>query len=136
MGYCRVMRLASLVLLGATLACVAGRAPAPRQHDTVSILSPRCAGVRSCVLGHVTESGTAAPVAEAAVFLEREPGQAGGDPIRILTLTDEQGVFEVVDPPPGSYRLAVYKGASSVEVAGLELGRDGTTVLPVRLVAR
>jgi hypothetical protein len=123
-----------VLLLGTTIGCATGRAPSPRpQHDTVSILSPRCAQVRSCVLGHVTVSGTAAPVAEAAVFLEREPERAGGAPIRILTLTDEQGVFEVADPPPGSYRLAVYKGASSVEVAGLELGRDGTTVLPVQL---
>lgn len=88
------------------------------------------------MLGHVTASDTAAPVAEAAVFLERESDPAEGEPIRILTLTDEQGVFVVDDPPPGSYRIAIYKGASSVEVAGLELGRDGTTVLPVRLGSR
>ena len=123
--------LAALTFTG----CVAGdRATTVRaHHDTISILSPRCAGVRSCVLGHVTASGTAAPVAEAAVFLEREPERGEAEPIRILALTDEQGVFVVDDPPPGSYRLAVYKGDSSVEVAGLELGRDGTTVLPVRL---
>lgn len=123
--------LAALTFSG----CAAGdRATSMRaQHDTISILSPRCAGVRSCVVGHVTASGTAAPVAEAAVFLEREPEQGEAEPIRILALTDEQGVFVVDDPPPGSYRLAVYKGDSSVEVAGLELGRDGTTVLPVRL---
>jgi hypothetical protein len=123
--------LAALTFSG----CVAGdRAASSRaQHDTVSILSPRCAGVRSCVVGHVTAAGTAAPVAEAAVFLEREPEQGESEPVRILALTDEQGVFVVDDPPPGSYRLAVYKGDSSVEVAGLELGREGTTVLPVRL---
>jgi hypothetical protein len=123
--------LAALTFAGCT---VGDRAAATRpQRDTISILSPRCAAVRSCVLGHVTASGTAAPVAEAAVFLEREPEAGEAEPIRILTLTDEQGVFVVDDPPPGSYRLAVYKGDSSVEVAGLELGRDGTTVLPVRL---
>jgi hypothetical protein len=126
---------ALLVLLSATLGCAVGPPSSRRQHDTVSILSPRCAQVRSCVLGHVTEADSAAPVAEAAVFFERE-AEPGSEPIRILTLTDAQGVFEVVDPPPGNYRLAVYKGASSVEVAGLELGRDGTTVLPVRLSMR
>ncbi|HLT38284.1 MAG TPA: carboxypeptidase-like regulatory domain-containing protein [Enhygromyxa sp.] len=131
------MHRLTLVLLAAAVGCVGGRSPSPRpQHDTISILSPRCAGVRSCVLGHVTASDTAAPVAEAAVFLERESDPAEGEPIRILTLTDEQGVFVVDDPPPGSYRIAIYKGASSVEVAGLELGRDGTTVLPVRLGSR
>lgn len=123
--------LAALTFSGCTVGNRA--APRPAQHDTVSILSPRCAGVRSCVLGHVTRSGTAAPVAEAAVFLERELEQGESEPIRILALTDEQGVFVVDDPPPGSYRLAVYKGDSSVEVAGLELGRNGTTVLPVQL---
>jgi hypothetical protein len=124
-----------VVLLSTALGCVASeRIPttaAPR--DTISILSPRCAGVRSCVLGHVTASGTAVPVAEAAVFLEREPQAGEVEPIRILALTDEQGVFVVDDPPPGQYRLAVYKDDSSVEVAGLELGREGTTMLPVRL---
>lgn len=125
--------LAALTFAG----CVVGERAAPiTQHDTISILSPRCAGLRSCVVGHVTASGTAAPVAEAAVFLERESEpehHEDAEPIRILALTDEQGVFVVDDPPPGSYRLAVYKGDSSVEIAGLELGRDGTTVLPVRL---
>lgn len=126
--------LAALTFTG----CTAGSRAAPvrPQHDTISILSPRCVGVRSCVLGHVTAAGTAAPVAEAAVFLEREREQHEAEPIRIVALTDEQGVFVVDDPPPGRYRLAVYKGEGSVEVAGLELGRDGTTVLPVRLRVR
>ena len=107
----------------------------PPQRDTVSIVSPRCEGVRSCVLGHVTAAGTATPIAEAAVFLEREPEADELEPIRILALTDAQGVFEVDDPPPGSYRLAIYKDDSSIEVAGIELGRAGTTILPVRLRA-
>ncbi len=124
-----------VALLGVTTSCAAARhAPAgPAQRDTISIVSPRCAGVHSCVLGHVTASGTAAPVAKAAVFLEREPEAGEAEAIRILALTDEQGVFVVDDPPPGSYRIAIYKDDSSVEVAGLELGRDGTTMLPVRL---
>lgn len=67
------------------------------------------------------------------MFLEREPQTGETEPIRILALTDEQGVFVVDDPPAGRYRLAVYKDDSSVEVAGLELGREGTTMLPVRL---
>jgi hypothetical protein len=119
--------------MGAALGCVAGEVEREPLHNTISIVSPRCAGVSSCVLGHVTHAGTAAPVAEAAVFLERElePGEA--EPVRILALTDEHGVFIVNEPPPGSYRIAVYKSESSVEVSGLELGREGATLLPVRL---
>jgi hypothetical protein len=125
----------SPLILAVALGCVASeRAPVePSARDSISILSPRCAGLRSCVLGHVTVSGTAAPVAEAAVFLERELDSDDGEPVRILALTDEQGVFTVGDPPPGSYRIAVYKEDSSVEVSGMELGREGTTMLPIRL---
>jgi hypothetical protein len=101
--------------LGAVLGCVAGK-PEPRPlHDSISIFSPRCAGLRSCVVGHVTAPGTATPVAEAAVFLVRElePGER--------------------EPPLGSYRIAVYKDASHVEVIGMELGGPGATMLLVRL---
>ncbi len=129
-----------LALLLATCACAAGERAASRSapRASVTMLSPRCAGVRSCLVGHVTGSGSSAPVAKAAVFLEREPEDGddpGAEPLRILALTDEQGVFVVEQPPPGSYRLAVYKDDSSVEVAGLELGREGTTLLPIRLGA-
>jgi hypothetical protein len=119
--------------LGVVLGCVAGKPEPKPLHDSVSIFSPRCAGLRSCVVGHVTASGTATPVAEAAVFLVRElePGEA--EPVRILALTDEQGVFVVDEPPLGSYRIAVYKDASHVEVNGMELGGPGTTMLLVRL---
>jgi hypothetical protein len=145
---------ASISLLPLALTLISGcalgdRAPTHTQlRNTVSILSPRCEGVRSCVLGHVTAAGSATPIAEAAVFLELEEAGDGPDrgparadtgdgaPLRILALTDAQGVFEIDNPPPGSYRLAIYKDDSSVEVAGLELGSAGTTVLPVRLGAR
>jgi hypothetical protein len=116
-----------------TLGCVAGEVEPERLHDTISILAPRCAAVRSCLLGHVTAAGTAAPVAEAAVFLVRELEPGEEEPVRFFALTDEQGVFVVDEPPAGSYRIAVYKEASSVEVTGMELGREGTTMLPVRL---
>lgn len=121
------------VASAAALGCVAGEFEPEPLHDTISILSPRCAGVSSCVLGHVTEAGTAAPVAEAAVFLERELEPGEDEPVRIIALTDEQGVFIVNEPPPGSYRIAVYKSESSVEVSGMELGGEGATLLPVRL---
>jgi hypothetical protein len=124
---------AAAVAMGATFGCAGGQLEPPPRHDTISILSPRCAGVSSCVLGHVTEAGTAAPIAEAAVFLERELEPGEDEPVRILALTDEQGVFIVNEPPPGSYRIAVYKSESSVEVSGMELGREGATLLPVRL---
>ncbi|KIG18619.1 hypothetical protein DB30_00304 [Enhygromyxa salina] len=124
---------AAAAAFGLALGCVAGRPEAEPLHDTISILSPRCAGVSSCVLGHVTAAGTAAPVAEAAVFLERELEAGEDEPVRILALTDEQGVFIISEPPPGSYRIAVYKSESSVEVSGMELGGEGATLLPVRL---
>ncbi|NVB39010.1 carboxypeptidase regulatory-like domain-containing protein [Pseudenhygromyxa sp. WMMC2535] len=125
--------LAGLIALSG-LGCVgAGPTFAPVARDTIVILSPRCAGVSSCVLGHVTSAEGGAPVAQASVFLEREGEQDGAGGIRIMTLTDEQGVFTVADPPPGSYRVAIYKQAGSVEVVGIELGRAGTTVLPIRL---
>ena len=128
----------SLLLALVTAGCVGGQAPpsaSPVARDTISILSPRCAGVRSCVLGHVTAAETSAPVAKASVFLERAPGpgEGEGEATLIMALTDEQGVFTVSDPPPGNYRIAIYKEAGVVEVVGLELGRAGTTVLPIRL---
>ena len=126
-----------LLLLGcAASGCAITVIEAQPAHDTISILSPRCAGLSSCVLGHVTAAGTAAPVAEAAVFLERDLEQGEDEPVRFLSLTDEQGVFIIDEPPPGSYRIAVYKGDASVEVIGMELGRAGTTILPVRLTAQ
>lgn len=125
-----------LALTWLTGGCAVSHHEAEPIHDTISILSPRCAEVRSCVLGHVTAAGTAAPIAEAAVFLEREREPGEDEPVRIISLTDEQGVFTIDDPPPGSYRIAVYKDDSSVEVTGMELGRAGTTMLPVRLATR
>jgi len=129
---------AAAVAIGAAFVCsaggcIAGQIEPEPMHDTISTVSPRCAGVSSCVLGHVTAAGTAAPVAEAAVFLERELEAGEDEPVRIIALTDEQGVFIISEPPPGSYRIAVYKSESSVEVIGMELGREGTTLLPVRL---
>ncbi len=133
-------RLARLALLGSAFTLL-GSACAPRStgpdrlavRDSISIVSPRCANVRSCLLGHVTSARDAAPVFEAVVFLERETARPDDEPVRIQTRTDEQGVFTVADPPPGSYRIKVYKEANAVEVIGVELGRPGTTMLPVRL---
>ena len=113
--------------------CVVSVVEAEPVHEVISVVAPRCAGVSSCLLGHVTTAGTAAPIAEAAVFLERELAPGEDEPVRIISLTDEQGVFVVDEPPPGSYRIAVYKNDSSVELTGMELGHAGTTMLPVRL---
>jgi hypothetical protein len=125
--------MVAIVSLGVAFGCVAGTRESEPLHDSISIFSPRCAGVRSCVVGHVAAPGTAAPVAEAAVFLVRELEPGEQEPVRILALTDEQGVFVVDEPPAGSYRIAVYKHASYVEVIGMELGGPGTTMLLVRL---
>jgi hypothetical protein len=116
-----------------TLGCAAGPARPPQRQDTIAILSPRCAGLSSCLIGHVTTVAAAAPIAQAAVFLIRELEAGEPEPVRFFALTDEQGVFVVEQPPPGRYRISVYKDDRSVEVTGMLLGAPGTTVLPVRL---
>ena len=123
----------ALLSLGAALGCVAGQVQSEPLHDSVSIFSPHCAGLRSCVVGHVTTPGSAVPVADAAVFLVRDLAPDETEPVQILALTDEQGVFVVDEPPVGRYRIAVYKDASHVEVIGMQLGDPGTTMLLVRL---
>lgn len=126
------------VLVGTATGCLASapRAPIvdPARRGGVTFVQARCASVTSCLLGQVTAADTAAPMARAAVFLEREPGQ-GETPVRIVTVTDDQGVFAVEDAPAGHYRLAVYKEERRLEVRGLELGLPGTTMVPVRLPA-
>lgn len=121
------------LLLPASGGCVAGEVEAKPLHDTISFLAPRCAELRSCVVGHVTQAGTSAPVAEAAVFLIRELEPGEDEPLRFFALTDHQGVFVVDEPPAGDYRIAVYKDASRVELVGMQLGKPGVTLLPVRL---
>jgi hypothetical protein len=106
---------------------------APVTKGGVTFISPRCAEVRSCLVGQVTAADTSAPLSRAAVFLERDDRDGPG--VRILTLTDDQGVFTVVDAPTGRYRLAIYKDARRLEARGLKLGEPGTTLVPVRLPA-
>lgn len=68
------------------------------------------------------------------MFLELEKDDAKTQsPDPILRLTDDQGVFTVVDAPAGRYRLSVYKDARQIVATGLELGAPGTTIVPVRL---
>lgn len=119
----------------------------------VTLLAPRCASASSCVVGHVTAAESGSPLSHAAVFLQFEAattpvtgeaqgeaegeaeGEAGAEtsPGWILALTDEQGVFEIDDPPPGRYRMSVYAPPREIEMGGIELGARGTTVVPVRL---
>lgn len=110
----------------------------PSSAGGVTFIRPRCAEVRSCLLGQVVAAESATPLSRAAIFLEREVERGevrDGDvrPLRIVTMTDDQGVFTVVDAPEGRYRIAVYKDARRLEARGLELGAPGTTVVPVRL---
>lgn len=121
-------------------------APERRGAGEVTLISPRCVGATSCVLGHVTAAENGAPLSRVAVFLEpltadlaeTEPSPADGEPSprgpTILALTDDQGVFTVVDPPPGAYRIAVYARSRKAEVRGLEIESKGTTMVPIRLV--
>lgn len=100
----------------------------------VTMVTPRCVEVRSCLLGQVVEAETSTPLARAAVFLEREPeGTAAGAPLQIVRTTDEQGVFTVADAPAGRYSVSVYKGARHISASGLELGGPGTLMVPIRL---
>ncbi len=126
----------SAALLGAS-GCATGPRVAPPAvgvRGGVTFVSPRCPEVRSCVLGQVTSADTGAPLSAAVVFLvrESEPGEA--KPHRIVAVTDDQGVFTVVDAPTGRYRITVVK-RRSVEARGLRLGAPGTTMVPVRLPA-
>ncbi|MFO0635987.1 MAG: hypothetical protein U0168_24370 [Nannocystaceae bacterium] len=123
----------ALLLTAMASGCVVSTVPAPTRAPSlrggVTFIGPRCAEVRSCLVGQVIAAETAAPLSRVAVFLQRE--DVGAKPI--LTLTDDQGVFTVVDAPLGRYRLAVYKDARKLEARGLKLGDPGTTLVPVRL---
>jgi hypothetical protein len=130
---CRLLGLA-LLLLGA--AC---RAPVPvhppvsaANRGGVTFVRAHCASASSCLLGQVVTAETAAPLSRATVFLEREDGGTGGA-VQITTLTDDQGVFAIAEPPAGRYRLQVFKRERRLEVHGLSLGEPGTIMVPVRL---
>lgn len=125
--------LASSLLLALLGGCAAQHETQEPTRNTVTIVPARCGQVGVCVLGHVTVAGTTAPVAKATVFLEREQREGEPEALRLYALTDELGVFIFEEPPPGNYRLAVYKEDSSIELGGLELGAPGVTLLPVRL---
>ncbi len=133
----RTVQRASLILaLALAPACRAPAAPsrAPvgaANRGGVTFVRARCASASSCLLGQVVTAETAAPLSRATVFLEREEGE--GEVVEITTLTDDQGVFAVVEPPAGRYRLQVFKRERRLEVHGLALGEPGTTMVPVRL---
>ncbi|MBV1859903.1 MAG: carboxypeptidase-like regulatory domain-containing protein [Nannocystaceae bacterium] len=121
---------------------LAGCGPAPMPITTtpvhalggVTMVTPRCVEVRSCLLGQVVAAETSTPLARAAVFLQREPqGAAGDGALQIVRTTDEQGVFTVADAPAGRYSVSVYKGARRISASGLELGGPGTLMVPIRL---
>lgn len=114
------------------------RSPEPTsRRGGVTFVQARCASADSCLLGQVVAAETAVPLSRATVFLEREErgGEADTEPVKITTLTDDQGVFAVEEPPAGRYRLSVFKRERRLEVHGLSLGEPGTTMVPVRLPA-
>lgn len=121
---------------------LAGCSPGPMPTTTtpvhslggITMVTPRCVEVRSCLLGQVVAAETSTPLARAAVFLEREPEGTDADvPLQIVRTTDEQGVFTVADAPAGRYSVSVYKGARRISASGLELGGPGTLMIPIRL---
>ena len=107
--------------------------PGTAARGGVTLLSPRCERAESCVLGHVTAAESGSPMSHAAIFFQIEAAEATKKPGWILTLTDDQGVFEIENPPPGRYRLSVYAPPREIEMTGIELGAIGTTGLSVRL---
>lgn len=134
----RVSLLGLLGLFGiAACATAPSHVPTPRRvRGGVSFIGPRCAGAQSCLLGHVTAAESGAPLERAAIFLQVEGADAppaAEPPGYFVALTDEQGVFTIVNPPTGSYRMAIYSNSRRVEVSGLKLGSQGTVVVPVRL---
>ena len=98
----------------------------------ITVISPRCGPVQSCLMGLVLDAESAKALPRAAVFLESE---SDGDTKRYVTVTDDQGVFTVENAAVGKYRLAVYKESRRAERTGVELGTPGTTVVPVFLPA-
>ena len=138
----RIVSRASLIavlLLGP--ACRVPEPVAPSVNGAsrggATFVRARCASARSCLLGQVVTAETATPLARATVFLEREEGveqePRTEEPVTITTLTDDQGVFMVEEPPAGRYRLRVFKRERELQVRGLPLGEPGTTMVPVRL---
>ncbi len=132
-----VVSLAAVLSMGACRPTMPSMQPPVRTLGGVTIVTPRCVEVRSCLLGQVVEAETSAPLARAAVFLVRE-GQGSGqtedaEALRIVRMTDEQGVFTVADAPAGRYSVSVYKDARRISASGIELGNPGTLVVPIRL---
>lgn len=123
-------------VVGVVLSALSGCVDPPPQHREirapdrrqVTIITPRCADARSCFLGRITEAETGYGLADAVVFIQRIDAED-----RIVKITDRQGVFELVDVAPGQYRVRVYKSSLRGEVAAMELGQPGTTVLTLAL---
>jgi len=126
--------LLGVLLLGACRAPAAPTSPpvSAAHRGGVTFVRARCATASSCLLGQVVTAETAAPLSQATVFLERED-EGPGSAVQITTLTDDQGVFAIEEPPAGRYRLQVFKRERRLEVHGLALGEPGTTMVPVRL---
>jgi hypothetical protein len=134
----RAHRYALVLLLAGCGPVVGAQHPgltvSPARRGGVTFIGPRCAAVESCLLGQVVEAESSNPLVQAAVFLEREAhDNEDGKPVRILRLTDDQGIFTVADAPAGRYRIAVYADARQVAANGLVLGQPGTTMVPVRM---
>jgi hypothetical protein len=119
-----------MLVAGCVTAAPRAAGPTSPPAAPITVISPRCGAADSCLMGLVLEAESAKAMPQAAVFLELEA--ADGKPsVRYITVTDDQGVFTVVNAAEGSYRLAVYKEERRAERTGVELGMPGTTVVPV-----
>lgn len=102
-------------------------------RDAVLVTEARCAGVHSCLMGYVSAAESERPLSKASVWFEREEDASVGAGQMFGATTDFEGVFVVVDPPPGRYTIGVYRGARRKEFRGVELGAPGTKVAVITL---
>ncbi len=131
----RTLLFVALASAGCRVTPLPAAQPPVRALGGVTIVAPRCVEVRSCLLGRVVAAESSAPLARAAVFIVPDPesARAEDEAPQIVRMTDEQGVFTVVDAPAGHYSVSVYKDARSITASGLELGTPGTQMVPIRL---
>ena len=136
-GRAHLARWAVSLGLLAGLGCMACSAaprnpPRPPIRDAVLVTEARCAGVHSCVVGYISAAESERPLSNASVWFEREDASEGEGEMFGAT-TDFEGVFVVVDPPPGRYTIGVYRGARRKQFHGVELGAPGTRVAVISL---
>ena len=90
LGLLIAARLGGVLALGCAATGPMPDMVTPSRIGGMTFIGPRCADVRSCLVGQVVAAETATPMPSAAVFLEREEGPAKADgPVCIVIITDD-----------------------------------------------